>query len=122
MSFASMSRKQQAAQTEAAAAARGADLQTLQTQSANLQRAIQDDGAAFAQEMAALQANDAQLVQQLNDTLAQLQNAYNEIAARQASDASMNSGRASGEQDHEDHDDNDDHDETGEHGSNEHDD
>jgi hypothetical protein len=56
--------------------------------------------------MATLQANDAQLMQQLNDTMGQLQNAYNEIAARQTADAgtSVNDDDGGSRHDEDEHD------------------
>ena len=105
---------------EAAVANQSAAVQSLQARIGQLQNAITNDGAAIQQEMAALQAGDAQLMLQLNDTLAQLQSAYDEIAARQGAEAGMNSnnngGGSNGEEDddhgdHEDHEEQEDHDE-----------
>jgi septal ring factor EnvC (AmiA/AmiB activator) len=94
---------------DASAQARAGGIERLQQDAAALQQAIEQDGLVFQQELAAHQAADAQLADQLNVATAQLQAAYGEIAARQeaqmASAASSNrpAGDDEGEQEEHEH-------------------
>ena len=70
------------------------DIEALQADLVALQQAIENDDLAYQEQLAAIQARiastDQQMLQQINDTVAQLQGAYAEIAARQT--ASQNNG------------------------------
>ena len=87
---------------------------------AGLQTAINQDAQLYQQELAALQGNETQLRQQLQDTLGQLQLAYDALAQRQADQVAQNDGGSNssdgGNAEHEEHEDHDDHGEHEEHG------
>ena len=72
---------------EAEAASHTDNTEMLQAQLASLQTAINQDAQLYQQELAALQGNEAQVRQQLQDTLSQLQVAYDALAQRQAAQA-----------------------------------
>lgn len=76
-----------------------ANIQAIQTHAAELQQAMQTDDATYQQQLNKLQAemaqNAEQLKQQIETTYAQLQTAYNEIAAQQAQ-AQANAAASSG--------------------------
>jgi chromosome segregation ATPase len=89
---------------------------------AELQQALEQDAAVQQQKLAELQARDAALGNQLNETIGRLQTAYAEIASRQSAQASSSSGGSGSsyedDDDHEEHEDHDDEhdDDHGEHG------
>ena len=95
------SKKVQTAQSnveigQEAISAREAGIAELQSQVQAMQATLDQDAQAYAQQMAALQANEAQLRQQLEGTLAALQAAYNDLAAQQAAQASSSGGGGGG--------------------------
>ncbi len=65
-----------------------ASIQAIQTHAAELQQAMQADNATYQKQLNKLQSglanSEQQLKQQIETTYAQLQSAYNEIAAQQA--------------------------------------
>jgi hypothetical protein len=74
-------------------------IQAMQTHATELQQAMQTDNSTYEKELNKLQAamaqNTQQLKQQIETTYAQLQTAYNEIAAQQAQ-AQANAAASSG--------------------------
>jgi paraquat-inducible protein B len=93
--------------------ARSESIAALEAEIQALQAAINQDAQGFANELATLQAGETQLRQQLEETLAALQSAYNDLAAQQAAQAASSGGGSNGNYD--DHDDDD-------HGDDDHDD
>ncbi len=96
---------EQLAAMETDAQTRMANIQAVQGQIGEFQGLVQQDNLSFQQELAGLQATDAQLRQQLDATLAELQTAYDEIAARQVADAASSSGGGGSQQWEENNDD-----------------
>lgn len=90
--------------------ARSESITALQAEIQALQAAIDQDARGFANELANLQAGETQLRQQLEETLAALQSAYNDLAAQQAAQAASSGGGSDGHYDDHDDDDHDDHD------------
>jgi hypothetical protein len=100
----------QLAEMEGYAVSRTLALEALEAQTAQAQSLANQDAAAFQQELATLQATESQLRQQLDGTIAQLQAAYGEVAARQAvAGVAGNAGEQEEREEYEEHDDHDEH-------------
>lgn len=97
------------------------DVTTLQESATQLEAAIQQDGLSFQEQLVTLQERDTQLRIQLDATLAELQSAYDQLAARQSTvaagdgsnDGAVVSNENGGAEQHEneDHHDDDHHEE-----------
>lgn len=118
---------QQVDQLAAAAEQKRASIKALQTQVAVQQSAMAQDAQNYADALAGLQAQEVQMRTQLEETVAQLEAAYAQLAAQQSAPGSngSSSGTWNGEDGHDEHEgdeheghsgEHDEHDEHDEHG------